>query len=50
MFRRVMPLRDQRVRARELAGIAARRRLTPTEQAEADNLAHRAYMRTYRQL
>lgn len=45
-----MPLRDQRIRARELAGIAARRRLTPTEKAEQDNLAHRSYMRAYRQL
>lgn len=41
-------LSEQLRRAAELDAIRLERRLTPAEQAEADNLADRAYMRQWR--
>lgn len=45
---RKMSVADQVRRTRELDAIRLRRRLTPSEQAEADNLADRAYFRLWR--
>ena len=45
--RRQMPLADQRRRMAELDAIRLQRGLTAGEQAEADRLAHRAYMRAW---
>lgn len=47
---RQMSVADQISRARELDVIRLQRRLTPDEQAEADNLADRAYQRQWRAL
>lgn len=47
---RQMPVADQVRRAAELDAIRLQRRLTPREQAEADNLADRAYHRHWRAL
>lgn len=47
---RQIPVADQLRRAAELDSIRLQRRLTPREQAEADNLADRAYHRHWRAL
>ncbi len=47
---RQMSLADQISRTRELDAVRLQRRLTPGEQAEADNLADRAYQRQWRAL
>jgi len=39
----------ERIRARELDDLRLQRPLTDAEHAEADRLAHRHYMRLYRQ-
>jgi predicted glycosyltransferase len=41
-------LSEQRARTAELDRLRLQRPLTPQEQAEADNLAHRAYLRAWR--
>lgn len=46
--RHCIALPDQLRRTAELDAIRLQRRLTPAEQAEADNLADRAYMRQWR--
>lgn len=45
---RQMAVADQRRRAAELDLVRLQRKLTPAEQAEADNLADRAYQRQWR--
>lgn len=45
--RRQIPLAQQRQRAAQLDEIRRHRPLTDAEHAEADNLAHRAYMRAW---
>lgn len=45
---RQMTLADQRRRSAELDAIRMQRKLTPEEQAEADNLVQRAYLREWR--
>lgn len=46
---RQMPLQAQLARSAELDRLRAQRPLSAAEQAEADNLAHRAYSRAWRQ-
>lgn len=46
---RQMSVREQTARREELARIAARRPLTPTERIECGSLDHRFYMRAWRQ-
>lgn len=48
MVTRESPLTAQRARTAELDRIRLQRPLTASERAEADNLAHRAYMRARR--
>lgn len=43
-----IPVREQLRRSRELDRLRTIRGLTAEEQAEADSLAHRAYMRAWR--
>lgn len=45
--RRQIPLAEQRRRSAELATLRLTRGLTDAEQAEAEALAHRAYMRAW---
>jgi hypothetical protein len=46
---RQMQLVQQLGRTRQLDALRFTRPLTPAEDAEADRLSHRAYMRTWRQ-
>lgn len=48
MVRRQIPVAEQLARTAELDRIRCQRKLTVAEQAEADNLAGRAYIRTWR--
>lgn len=47
-MRRIIPIADQRRRAKELDDLRLSRPLTDAEAAEADNLAHRLYLRERR--
>lgn len=46
--RRQIPVAEQLARTAELDRIRCQRKLTEAEQAEADNLAERAYIRAWR--
>lgn len=46
--RREIPVAEQLARTAELDRIRCQRKLTASEQAEADNLAGRAYIRNWR--
>lgn len=47
-MRRIIPIADQRRRAKELDELRLQRPLSDEEAAEADNLAHRLYLRERR--